>query len=106
MVYHFILYMYITWGPSIKYVTLFLANFYPLPLSQFVTHPGTPLGKYVTHLGPSPIFRRLSTKNLDKAPLYKFCMNCSRGYLSGGFCQRVFSCLEGFVRSGFCPSPF
>src|SRR6218665_3516973 len=29
-------------GPSIKYVTRFLANFYPLPLSHFVTHPGTP----------------------------------------------------------------
>src|SRR6218665_2535413 len=26
-------------GPSIKYVTQFLANFNPLPLSYFVTHP-------------------------------------------------------------------
>src|SRR6218665_1350572 len=31
-----------TRGPSIKYVTLFLANFNPLPLSHFVTHPRTP----------------------------------------------------------------
>ena len=34
-------------GPSIKYVTLFLANFDPrLPLSHVVTltHPGTPSG--------------------------------------------------------------
>jgi len=36
-----------TWGPSIKYVTLFLANFYPPPLSHI---PGPPR-KYVTHLG-------------------------------------------------------
>ena len=42
-------------GPSIKYVTLFLATFDPLPLSHFVTHPGTPR-KYVTHLGPPPHF--------------------------------------------------
>ena len=33
---------YISLGLSIKYVTLFLANFDPLPLSHFVTHPGTP----------------------------------------------------------------
>ena len=38
-------------GPSIKYVTLFLANFTPLPLSHFVTYPWTPR-KYVTHFGP------------------------------------------------------
>src|SRR6218665_1789087 len=71
----------------------------PLPLSHFVTHPGTPR-KYITHLGP-PIFRRPSTKNRDKSPLYKFCLNCSReflsgGVLSGGFCQRVF-CLGWFL---------
>src|SRR6218665_1546168 len=41
-------------GPSIKYVTLFLANFNLLPS---VTHPGTRPQKYVTHLGP-PIFSR------------------------------------------------
>src|SRR6218665_944903 len=29
-------------GPSIKYVTQFLANFDPLPLSHSVTHPETP----------------------------------------------------------------
>src|SRR6218665_933496 len=27
----------------------------PLPLSHFVTHPGTP-PKYATHLGPPPLF--------------------------------------------------
>src|SRR6218665_719687 len=92
------------WGPRIKYFTLFLANFYPLPLSHFVTHPGTPR-KYVTHLGP-PIFRRPSTKNPDKSPLYKFCLNCSRGFCRG-FCQRpgsfVWKVLSGvvYVRSRF-----
>src|SRR6218665_2671506 len=30
-------------GPSIKYVTLFLTNLYPLPLSHFVTYLGTSL---------------------------------------------------------------
>src|SRR6218665_4035570 len=74
-------------GPSIKYVTLFLA---PLPLSHFVTHPGTPR-KYVPHLGPPPpIFSRPSTKILDKSPLYKFCLNCSRRFLSRGFCPGWF----------------
>src|SRR6218665_3009551 len=94
-------------GPSIKYVTLFLVNFdRPLPLSHFVTYPETPLQKYVTHLGPpASRFFVSSTKNLDKIPLYKFSLNCSRGLLSGGFCPGVF-CLEAFVRGGFCPYPF
>ena len=30
--------------------------------------------------------------------------HCSRGFLSGRFCQGV-CCLEGFVRDGFCPFP-
>src|SRR6218665_1832497 len=79
-------------GPSIKHVMLFLANFDPLPLSHCVTHPGTPQ-KYVTHLGP-PNFSRPSTKIPDKSPMYKFSLNCSRGFCPGGF-----------VRGGFCPFP-
>src|SRR6218665_1088853 len=47
----------------------------------------------------------LVQKTRTKAPLYKFCLNCLWGFLSGRFCQRVF-CLEGFVRRGFCPFPF
>src|SRR6218665_3950441 len=90
-------------GPSIKYVTLFLANFYPLPISHFVTHPGPP--KSTSHISDPPIFSRPSTKNPDKSHLYKFSLNCSWGFLSGGFCQGVF-CLEGFVWGGFCPFPF
>src|SRR6218665_3279097 len=82
------------WGPFIKYVTLFLANFDPLPLSPFVTHPGTPQIKYVTHLGP-PRFLVGLVQKPGQSPLYKFSLNCSRG---------VF-CMEGFVRGGFCPFP-
>src|SRR6218665_626597 len=64
----------------------------PLPLSHFVTHPGTPR-KYVTHLDP-PNSSRPSTKIPDKSSLYKFYLNCSQRFLSGGF-----------VRVGFCPFP-
>ena len=39
-------------GPSLKYVTLFLANFYPFPCHTLSHIPGPP--KYVTHLGPPP----------------------------------------------------
>ena len=38
-------------GPSIKYVTLLLANFDPLPLSHFVTHP-----KSTSHISEPPDF--------------------------------------------------
>src|SRR6218665_175019 len=75
------------------------ANFYPLPLSHFVTHPGTPQ-KYVTHLGPPRFLVGLVQKPRQR-PLYKFSLNCSWGFLSGGF---VF-CLEGFVLDAFCPFP-
>ena len=86
-------------GPFIKYVTLFLTNFYPLPLSHFVTHPES-----TSHISDSPFFSRSSTNTLDKSPLYKFSLNCSRGFLSGGFCPGFF-CLERFVRGGFSPFP-
>src|SRR6218665_2021466 len=92
-------------GPSIKYVTQFLANFYPLLLSHFVTHPGTPPRKYVTHLAPpSPTFRRPSTRNPDNSPIVQILSQLFAGFVRG-FCQRVF-CLEGFLRGGFCPFPF
>src|SRR6218665_30228 len=78
----------------------------PSPPPPTPPHPRPPPRKYVTHLGPTPRFLEgLVQKTQTKAPLYKFCLNCSQGFLSGGFCQRVF-CLEGFVRGGFCPFPF
>ena len=75
-------------GPSIKYVTLFLANFDPLPLSYFVTHPGTP--ESTSHISDPPIFSRPSTKIPVKSPLFKFYINCSQRFLSGGFCPGSF----------------
>src|SRR6218665_913948 len=80
----------ISWKFSVTY---FSGKATSLPLSQFVTHPGTP--PKVRH----PIFIRPSTKTPDNNPLYKFSLSCS-----WGFCQRVFS-REGFVRCGFCPFP-
>src|SRR6218665_2223359 len=78
-------------GPSIKYVTLFLANFYLPSLCHTLSHiPGPP--ESTSHISdPPPIFRRPNTENPDKSPLYKFCLNCSRGFLSVG----------GFVRGSF-----
>src|SRR6218665_3412990 len=80
-----------TWGPSIKYVTQFFANFDPLPLSHFVKHPGTP-----------PIFSRPSTKNPDKSPYMQilsqlFSGAFVRGLLSGGL-------LSG--RGRICPGSY
>src|SRR6218665_3516881 len=88
-------------GTSIKYVTLFLANCDSLPLVT-LRHTSRDPQKSTSHISDPPIFSRPSTKSPDKSPLYIFSLNCSRGLLSGGFCQRVF-CLEGFVRGGFCP---
>src|SRR6218665_2028525 len=88
-------------GPSIKNVTLFLANFYPPPPPCHTSShiPGLPR-KYVTHLGPSPDFRRPNPKNPDKSPLVQilsqFCAGVfvrgllSRGFLSGRFCPEWF----------------
>src|SRR6218665_2976065 len=80
-------------GPSIKYVTLFLANFDPPLPYHTLSHISAPPPKDVTHHGP-PIFSRPSTQIPDKSPLYTFYLNCSRMFLSGGF-----------VRVGFCPIP-
>src|SRR6218665_1315034 len=73
---------------------IFLDNFDPPPPCQTSRDPP----KSTSHISDTPPnFSRPSTKNLDKSPLYKFSLNCSRGLLSGGFCPEVF-CLEGFVR--------
>src|SRR6218665_3952753 len=81
-------------GPSIKYVTLFLANFYPLPPPVTLRHTSRDPPK-LRHTSRTPRFLEgLVQKTRTKAPLYKFCLNCSRGFFSGGFCQGVFY-LEG-----------
>src|SRR6218665_3531631 len=76
--------------PSIKYVTLFLANFYLPSLCHTLSHiPGPP--ESTSHISdPPPIFRRPSTENPDKSPLYKFCLNCSREFCPGGFVRGSF----------------
>src|SRR6218665_2906760 len=77
--------------PSIKYVTLFLANFFsPSPCHTLSHIPGPP--ESTSHISGPPIFSRPSTKIPDKSPLYKFYLSCSRRVFSGGF-----------VRGGFCP---
>src|SRR6218665_1926971 len=77
-----------------------IGNFYPLPLSHFVTHPRTPR-KYVTHLGPLPrclvgLVQKLGQKLLVQILSQLF----ARAFVRG-FCQGVF-CLEDFVWGGFC----
>src|SRR6218665_1584622 len=72
---------------------LFLANFNPLP-SVTLCHTSRDPPKVRHTSRTSSIFSRPSTKNPDKSPLYKFSLNCSQGFLSGGF-----------VRGGFCLFP-
>src|SRR6218665_2708106 len=87
-------------GPSIKYVTLFLANFDPLVT---LGHTSRDPPESMSHISDPPIFSRPSTKNPDKNP----CTN-SLSIVRGDFCQGVLSevfCLEGFVWGGFCPFP-
>src|SRR6218665_809574 len=87
----------ITWGPSIKYVTLFWPILTP-SLCHTVSHiPGPP--ESTSHISDPPIFSRPSTKNPDKRPLYKFSLNCSRRFLSEGLLS------ERFCPGGFCPLP-
>src|SRR6218665_200646 len=87
-------------GPSIKYVTLFLANFDPSPpVTLCHTSRDTPR-KYVTHLGPPRFLVVLVQRTRTKAPCTNS-INRSQGFLSGGFCPGVF-CLKGFVVGGFC----
>src|SRR6218665_802187 len=75
-------------------------QFYPLPLSHFVTHPGTTPPK-VRHTSRTPRYLEDLVQKLgQKHP----CTN-SVSIVHGGFYQGVF-CLEGYVRGGFCPFPF
>src|SRR6218665_1718805 len=77
-------------GPSIKYVTLFLANFDP-PLPVTLCHTSRDPPESTSHISdPPPDFSRPSTKIPDKSPLYKFSLNCLRGFLSGGFVRESF----------------
>src|SRR6218665_42781 len=79
------------------YVSLYLANFDPLPPATLCHTSRDP--PKVRHTSPTPIFSRPSTKNPDKSLLYKFSLNYSRGFFRG-------VSLEGFVPGGFVRSPF
>src|SRR6218665_1148337 len=81
-------------GPSIKYITLFLANFDP-PVTLCHTSRDPRKVRHTSRTPTPPIFSRPSTKIPYKSPLYKFYLNCSRRFLSGCF-----------VRVGFCAFPF
>src|SRR6218665_2260066 len=74
-------------GPSIKYVTLFLANFYP-PFT--LRHRSRDPPESTSQISDPQFLEGLVQKTRTKVPLYKFCLYCSRGFLSGGLCQRVF----------------
>src|SRR6218665_2384180 len=83
-------------GASIKYVTLFLANFYPPPPCHTSSHiPGPP--ESTSHISDLPIFRRPSTKNPDKSPLVQILSQL----FAGNFVRRVLS--EGLLSGRFCP---
>src|SRR6218665_1024444 len=82
------------YGPSIKYVTLFLANFDP-PVTLCHTSRDPPAS--TSHISDHPILCRSRTEIPDKSPLYKFYLNCSWRFLSGGFCLGCFLSLTPSV---------
>src|SRR6218665_1881803 len=92
-------------GPSIKYVTLFLANFdWPLP-PVTLCHASRDPSESTSHISDPPILVGLVQKSRTKAPCTNSISMVRRGF-SGGFCQGsfVWKVLSGlvFVRSPFC----
>src|SRR6218665_1112425 len=85
-------------GPSIKYVTLFLANFDPLPLSHYVAHPGIPPNN-TSHISDPRFLVGLVQKIRTKAP----CTN-SLSIVREGICLGAF--VRGFLSVRFCPGWF
>src|SRR6218665_1069465 len=98
--------MFITKGPSIKYVTLFLDNFDPLPCHTLSHIPGLPK-KGTSHISDPPIFSRPSTKTGQNPAVQILSIVCA-GFCPGGFVRGslVWKVLSGvvFVRSPFCHS--
>src|SRR6218665_1968661 len=92
-----------TYGPSIKYVTLLLANIDSSPPVTLCHTFRDPPKKYVAHLGP-PFLVGLVQETSTKTPC-KNSLSIVHGLFVQGVSQRVF-CLEGFVRGDFCPFPF
>src|SRR6218665_214639 len=82
-------------GPSVKYVTLFLALLTP-SLCHTLSHiPGPPKVRHTSRT-PSQFLVGLVQKTRTKTPLYKFSRNCSWGHLSRGLLSGRF-CLGWFL---------
>src|SRR6218665_2392242 len=90
----------LTKGPSKKYVTLFLAIFYPLPPGTLRhTSRDPPKVRHTTRTRP-PISRRPSIKNPNKSPLVQILFQLFTGVFVPGI-------LSGGLLSGrFCPGWF
>ena len=86
---------------SIKYVTLLLANFDPLPVTLCHTSQDPPK---VHHTSRTPIFSRPSTKKPNKKTHVQILCQLFVGVFVREVLSGVF-CLEGFVQDGFCPFP-
>src|SRR6218665_1776723 len=84
---------FIAKGPSIKYVTLFLTNFYPPPSPVTLRHTSLDPRKYVTQTVTPPIFKRPSTKNPDKSLLVQILSQLFEGVFVRGI-ERVFEYYE------------
>src|SRR6218665_2212287 len=67
-----------------------LGIFYPPHPCHTSSHiPGPP--ESTSHISETPQFlKSLVQKTGSKAPLHKFCLNCSRGFCSGGFLRGSF----------------
>src|SRR6218665_1946989 len=89
-------------GPSIKYVTLFLANFDPLP-PVTLCHTSRDPPK-VRHTSWTPRFLVGLVQKPGQKPRVQILSQLFTGPFVREFCQGVF-CLEGFDGDGFCPFP-
>src|SRR6218665_2448435 len=78
--------------------------FTPLPLSHFVTHPGTPL-ESTSHISDPPIFSRPSTKIPGRKPPVQILSQLFVGFLFGGFVRGSFI-WKVSSRVVFYPFPF
>src|SRR6218665_2661186 len=95
-----------TLGPSIKYVTLFLANFDPSPVT--LCHTSRDSTKYVTHLGSPDFYYRPSIQKAGQNPSVQILSQLfagvfvrgllSGGLLYGGFCREWFLSVPPSVR--------
>src|SRR6218665_2507667 len=82
--------MFVAKGPSIKYVTLFLAIFAPLPLPHFVTHLGT-TPKSTSHISdPSPFSVGLVQETQTK-PSVQILSQLFAGFFQGVLVWKVLS---------------